>query len=330
MEARDLPIIDVEALGASAGEIARLEAACREWGAFRLVRHGIPESLIEAFTAQGRAFFALPHAEKSAVSRSETNPWGFFDRELTKNTVDWKEIFDFGPAATEGPFAGAEPRWPRALPGFRRLVTLYYRACETLGLRLLAAISSSLGMRADHLAPAFRPEHTSFLRLNHYPTCARPTAPDAVEVPTAGHLALNHHTDAGALTLLLQDAQPGLQIWRGGRWHLVAPKAGSIVVNLGDIVQVWSNDRYEAPLHRVTASRHTTRFSAPFFLNPAYTTRYAPLPSTCDAQNPPRYRPIHWGRFRAERAAGDYRDRGEEIQISHFRCARDAGASSSA
>jgi len=85
------------------------------------------------------------------------------------------------------------------------------------------------------------------------------------------------------------------------------------------MLQVWSNDRYVAALHRVIANPGTERFSAPFFFSPRYSTEYQPLPSTVDARNPRRYRTINWGEFRAARVAGDYSDRGEEIQISHYR-----------
>jgi isopenicillin N synthase-like dioxygenase len=139
-------------------------------------------------------------------------------------------------------------------------------------------------------------------------------------MPRTGQLGVHHHTDAGALTLLLQDHQPGLQVHRDGLWYLVEPRADALVVNIGDIVQVWSNDRYRAALHRVLANRDNERYSAPFFLNPASDAIYAPLPSAC-ASAPPRYRPIQWGAFRAARAAGDYADCGEEVQIAHFRTA---------
>jgi isopenicillin N synthase-like dioxygenase len=129
---------------------------------------------------------------------------------------------------------------------------------------------------------------------------------------------VNHHTDSGALTLLLQDEQPGLEVFHGNEWHLVEPRRDALVVNIGDIVQVWSNDRYTAALHRGLVSADAERFSAPFFFNPAYSTEYAPLPSTIDARHPPRYRPIHWGAFRARRAAGDYADHGEYHSISHY------------
>jgi len=119
--------------------------------------------------------------------------------------------------------------------------------------------------------------------------------------------------------VLLQDDQPGLQVLKGKRWHTIPPRRDALVINIGDIVQVWSNDRYAAPLHRVLASSARERFSAPYFFNPAYQTDYGPLPSLIEAGEAPRYRPINWGEFRAGRAAGDYADHGEEIQVSQFR-----------
>ncbi len=309
-----VPVISVAALHAPETRRA-LDAACRDWGFFQVVDHGIPEAVTDALHREMRRFFAQDAAAKQAVARTASNPWGFYDRELTKNTRDWKEIFDYGPATGDG----AEPQWPAGLTEFRTAVLDFYAACEALGLRLLGAVAANLGMPETHLDRHFVPSHTSFLRLNYYPVCAVPARPEGVCVPRTGHLGVNHHTDAGALTLLLQDDQPGLEVYRQGRWHLVEPRRDALVINIGDIVQVWSNDRYRAALHRVRASAGTERFSAPFFLNPDYRTDYAPLPTTVDATEPPRYRAINWGEFRALRAAGDYADRGEEIQISHYR-----------
>lgn len=312
-----VPVIDVRHLDAPSTRAA-IDAACREWGFFQVVHHGIAPALLAAVHARMRDFFALPAEAKRAIERTATNAWGFYDRELTKNRRDWKEIFDVGPVG-EGRLAGNVPQWPAALPAFRPTVAAFATACERLAHRLLGAVGVNLGVPADHLAAAFGARHTSFLRLNHYPPCAQPAAADAPTLPAAGHLGINHHTDAGALTLLLQDDQPGLQVFRDGRWVLVEPRRDALVVNIGDIVQVWSNDRYRAALHRVLVSRDAERYSAPFFFNPAADAVYAPLPSTCDAAHPPRYRPIPWGEFRSARAAGDYADRGEEIQIAHYR-----------
>jgi hypothetical protein len=137
---------------------------------------------------------------------------------------------------------------------------------------------------------------------------------------------VNHHTDAGALTLLLQDEEPGLEVHHEGHWHLVEPRRDALVINIGDIVQVWSNDRYRAALHRVRASSQRPRYSAPFFFNPSYESTYAPLPTTITTGSWPHYRPIRWSEFRTLRAAGDYADCGEEVQIHHYRLPRPESA----
>jgi len=317
MSVTGVPVIDVTELNHPA-TLAALDAACRDWGFFQIVGHSVERRVTDGLLEQMRRFFALHATSKRAVTRTAENPWGFYDQELTKNTRDWKEIFDYGPA--EG---AAVPQWPQGQPEFQRAVQDFYQAAETLSFQLLGAVSRNLGMPPDHLAGGFAPSHSSFLRLNYYPVCPAPARPQHLERATAGHLGINHHTDAGALTVLLQDQQPGLEVYRYGGWHLIEPCEEALVINIGDIVQVWSNDRYRAALHRVVASAEAERYSAAFFFNPAYVTDYAPLPSTLGAAHPARYRPINWGEFRAGRAAGDYADVGEEIQISHYRLEED-------
>jgi isopenicillin N synthase-like dioxygenase len=312
----DLPIIDVAGLPHDTAALEAIDRACREWGCF-LIRgfeqiSDLDLGLIAEFEAAMHAFFALDAAHKHAIERTAENTWGYYDRELTKNTRDWKEIFDIGPESGTN-----RPQWPTEPSGFRPLVERYYRACESLAFPLLRALSACLGMPAAHLDAAFD-GHTSFLRLNYYAPCPAPAGADEPSGPGSRPFGINHHTDSGALTLLFQDRQPGLQLYRCDRWHLVQPAEGTLTINIGDIVQVWSNDRYAAPLHRVLANSTMPRYSAPFFFNPAPTADYAPLPSLC-AEAPARYRPINWGEFRARRAAGDYADIGSEIQIADFR-----------
>lgn len=314
MSNKSIPIIDIARLREPA-TLAQLDSACREWGFFQVVNHGIRQRTIDEILARARRFFAEPIEVKREISRSAENSWGFFDKELTKNTRDWKEIFDYGP--TEG--ATRRPQWPRSMPQFRSAVLDYYAECEALAFRLLIAVANNLGVVSNCLLAGFLPEHSSFLRLNYYPKCPFPERPEGINTPRNGHLALNHHTDAGAMTLLLQDDQPGLEVCRDGAWHLVEPRRGALVVNVGDMVQVWSNDRYRAALHRVIANENAERFSVPFFLCPAYSADYAPLPTTIDGKTPPQYRRINWGEFYDSRAKGDYADYGEEVQISHYR-----------
>jgi isopenicillin N synthase-like dioxygenase len=313
-----IPVIALADLAENESARRELDAACREWGFFQITRHGIDPQLIEDVHRQTRAFFSLPGKQKQEIVRTAENVWGYYDKELTKNALDWKEIFDVGPAETCGPVAGATPQWPEALAGFKETMLRFSDACMRVSHRLMAAISSNMGLEPEALGRAFRPD-TSFLRLNYYPVGDPPVQEHALATPTSGHLGIHHHTDAGALTVLLQDDQPSLQVYRDGAWHTVEPRSDALVINIGDIVQVWSNDVYRAPLHRVLASVDVPRYSIPFFFNPSYATDYAPLPSMCTEDSPPRYRPINWGEFRAGRAAGDYADYGEEIQIAHYR-----------
>lgn len=313
MSTNSLPVIDVSDLSSGA-TLDAIDAACREWGFFQIEGHDIEDDLIRALKRQMRAFFAQPLEVKREIERTAENPWGFYDGELTKRTPDWKQVYDYGP-----PDGGVmRPQWPAALAEFRPAIQGFYDACYVLALRLLRAISVNLGMPARYLERDFVPEHTSFLRLNYYPKCPKPVRPADLSLARDGYLGVNHHTDAGALTLLLQDEQPGLEVYHDGEWVLVEPRPDALVVNIGDIVQVWSNDRYEAALHRGLASAEADRYSAPFFLNPAYSVQYAPLPSTVDAYRPPRYWPINWGDFRARRAAGDYADNGRYARISDY------------
>lgn len=303
MKTESVPVIDIARLSSST-TLSALDAACRAWGFFQITNHGIRDDVVDNLHTAMREFFSLPIDAKRAISRSRENPWGFYDRELTKNTLDQKQIFDYGP----GDGRTLTPQWPSDLPEFRRAVVAYTRSCEKLAYKLLAAISTNLGMAPGYLSRAFGPSHSSFLRLNYYP----------VTDPRNG-FGVHHHTDAGALTLLLQDDQAGLEVYRDEAWHLVEPRRDALVVNVGDIIQVWSNDRYRAALHRVIASVRQPRYSAPYFFCPDYRATYQPVPTEVDATRPPRYRPISWGEFYKLRTAGDYADLGEEVQLDHYR-----------
>ena len=325
-----LPIIDLAELGGSAKSqtiIDEVSDAAAEFGFFQIVNHGIADDLVEAVWHSTEAFFALPQTQKRAISRSKTNARGYYDRELTKNARDLKEVLDLAHV----PFPDLDdddPRnfhrvdgfnqWPQ-LAGFRSTMVAYLQACEHLSLRLLDVFSAALGQQPAFLRSFFGPDHTSFVRLNHYPLDDILSPQEATSVTPLGDMALHHHSDAGALTILLQDDVGGLQVEHGQSWIDVEPIPGALVVNIGDMMQVWANDRFQAALHRVTPTSSQTRYSLPYFFNPSYETDYSPLPSTISADSPARYRTLNWGDFRQARADGDFADYGTEIQIAHFR-----------
>ena len=315
MNPDNIPVINISRLDITATR-NQLDLACREWGFFQIVEHGIDMTVIDELKREMRKFFAETKSQKQKVARTSVNPWGYFDAELTRNTRDWKEIFDYGQSDSS---CQIRAQWPGNLPGFRPAIQAFYAACYRLSMQLISAISSNLGMPEDHIESMFRGNHSSFLRLNYYPVCPNPEQPISRSEPTKGHLGLNRHTDAGALTILLQDHEPGLEVYNGRAWHLIRPMNNALTVNIGDIIQVWSNDQYQAALHRVTANSSRERFSAPFFFNPGFDANYQPLEPTVGENRPPVYKSINWGEFRARRAAGDYSNQGEEIQISQYR-----------
>ena len=312
-----VPVIDLS----QAPEVvaAQLGRACADWGFFHLVGHGLDPALLAAAMVEARAFFAGSPAAKRALARSRENPWGYYDRELTKNRRDKKEIFDVGPdVAAErvagDVFFGATP-FPEWRPQLRPVAHAYVAACEDLSFRLLRLVAAGLGAPDERLVDAFRGDHTSFLRLNHYPT--RDPA-DATADRPAG-LGIHHHTDAGALTVLLTDGKPGLEVQKDDAWRPVDPVPGGLIVNIGDMVQVWSNDAYRAPLHRVRAMEAEDRLSLAYFFNPAYAAVIRPLPEVVGPAAPARYRDLGWSEFRRRRAEGDFADYGAEVQIADYR-----------
>lgn len=341
-----IPVLDMTRLVAGeydAEDIAALRDACCCPGFFHVINHGIPDEVVANFEAATRAFFALPREAKRAVKRTAANSRGYADDEFTKRTRDLKELYDFGHAprpdlaadAPENVVADGFNQIP-ACPGFEGAVADYYDRCGAVCGVLARGVAASLGLAPDALDDVFAGGHTSYLRLNYYPPhgarfedaaenldAVRGGAADDAAARLAdlagARLGVNRHTDAGVLTLLLQDRTvSSLQVNAGAggaapRWVDVDPIPGALTVNVGDMLQVLSNGAYRAPEHRVLASGPgQERISAPFFYNPAYDATVAPRADR------PRYRPFSWGHFRRRRFEGDYADEGVEIQIADF------------
>lgn len=317
-----VPVIDITRLlddsspsgGSAIDEIA---SACKTWGFFQVVNHGIPAHLIERVWQQTHSLFAALPQEKLALLRSKENPWGFYNSELTKNQRDKKEVFDFTREGVD-PIYGMRNRWPSARPEFQATMIEYFDACSSLSLTLLEAFCLGLDLPAKYLHADFAGNHTGFLRLNYYPV-NDPLAGSGRQAQAEADLGVHHHTDAGALTVLMQDDVGGLQVYRDGYWYDVTPTPGAMVINTGDMMQVWSNDIYRAAIHRGLAMHSRDRYSLPFFFNPAAHCRVSPLPSVVSGDRPAAYDGIEWASFRGKRTDGDYADYGAEVQISQFR-----------
>jgi isopenicillin N synthase-like dioxygenase len=197
-----------------------------------------------------------------ALERSSNNPWGYLDRELTKNIRDKKEIFDIGPevevgAISKDPFSGTTP-WPAEQPAFEAVMRAHLEACERLSITMVEAICLGLWLLRAWLAANLSPA-TRFLRLNYYPV-QDPLSDLPVAQREGTDLGVHHNSDAGAVTILIQDQVGYLQVLKDGMWHGVKSIEGALVIKFGDMVQVWSNDEYRTtPIYGCALERVPTQ-----------------------------------------------------------------------
>ncbi|XP_043713552.1 protein DMR6-LIKE OXYGENASE 2-like [Telopea speciosissima] len=335
LEAGGIPLIDLSLISsqsledyfkdhsqAISGVVEQIGGACKDWGFFQVINHGVSSDVRKRVEKVAKVFFDLPLEEKRKVRRDEVNPLGYYDTEHTKNVRDWKEVFDFtvldptviplSPEPDDQRVREMNNQWPNYPPDLRDVFEEYCRAVEKLAFKLLELISLSLGLPPKRFNDFFK-DHTSFIRLNHYPPCPSP------------HLALGvgRHKDGGALTVLTQDDVGGLEVKRktDGEWIRVKPIPDSYIINVGDIIQVWSNDRYESVEHRVVVNSERERFSIPFFFNPSHYVMVKPLEELVDKEKQPaKYKEYNWGKFFTTRKLSNFKKLGvENLQISHFK-----------
>jgi isopenicillin N synthase-like dioxygenase len=293
-----LPIIDLgssgEGDGASLTRIAAaVGAACRHFGFFYVVHHGVEAALIaEAFT-QSHRFFSLSLADKQALAIEKIGGnrgySGFLHEALDPaRGPDMKEAFNIGLdlAADDPELRAGKPfrslnAWPE-LSGFRKTALAYYNACAALGARLHRAFARDLGLQPDFFTDKFdRPMAT--LRLLHYP------ASKAVVASTGA----GEHTDYGNLTLLATDDVGGLEVrTRDGQWIGAPVVPGAFIVNIGDCLMRWTNDVYVSTPHRVINRTMRERYSIAFFYDPNPNAMVETIPSCVGKEEVTRYPPI--------------------------------------
>jgi isopenicillin N synthase-like dioxygenase len=288
---RSLPVIDIAGLGSPqlSDRLAvgrEIRAACRDRGFFYIVGHGVAPSLIAETLAASRALFDLPDAAKAAVDKALSPANRGYERlggqTLEPGTApDLKEGFYIGAEGEPGRFNQGANQWP-ALPDFPGTMMAYHRSLAALAERLMAGLALSLDLPEAAFA-AFCRDPIAILRLLHYP-------PQPAAAPGRGAGA---HTDFGALTILLQDGTAGLEVYdrAADSWTPAPPMAGAYVVNLGDLIARWTNDRYPSTPHRVVNRSGQRRYSIPFFFSGAPDYGVACLPGCLAVGERPRYPP---------------------------------------
>ncbi|RLN19784.1 DIBOA-glucoside dioxygenase BX6-like [Panicum miliaceum] len=289
-----IPVVDL-----GRPDLGLLRAAAETVGFFQVVNHGVPAELLAETLAAVRRF-----NEEPAEARRP-----YYTRDPARR-VSYHSNFDLfqSPAANWRDTLFLEmPAPPEEMPPpCRAVVPEYTRQLRRLGARLLELLSEALGLHVGYLERDAGCLDGMVLACHHYPPCPEP------------HLTMGtaRHSDPSFLTVLLQDGVGGLQVLHGGRWADVPPLPGVLVVNVGDLLQLTSDDRFKSGEHRVVAmtpgAAATARVSVACFFRTtgaaASTRAYGPIAVATDDEEespPPRYRSVTVAEF-----LGHYKDKG--------------------
>jgi isopenicillin N synthase-like dioxygenase len=286
-----LPVIDVGPLGAgrqsaAAAVAEQIQAACRDRGFFYVTGHGVPSGLLAELADASAEFFALPLADKLEIDMERGGrAWrGYFPvgAELTSGQPDLKEGLYFGAELPDDdprvlarlPLHGRN-LFPPQVPRLRELVLAYLDALTSAGQTVLAGVALSLGLDASYFAAGYTADPTILFRIFHYP----PSQPED------GGWGVGEHTDYGLVTLLAQDDSGGLQVSAPEGWIDAPPIPGTLVCNIGDMLDRLTGGWYRSTPHRVRNLSGHGRLSFPFFLDPGFAAEVPPLPDHAAAAN---------------------------------------------
>lgn len=298
LESRSIPVIDLGpylagARGAREHAAAEVRHALTDVGFFSIIGHGIDWALVEAIYQQARRYHQLPLEEKQTHLMT-AGAMGYIPLGGAKRGDQ--------PAANNAAFFLGRPGSKRnqlpaadAIPGFAEAITDYYQIMETLCQQLLPLYALAADVEPDYFDRFFDPALAT-LRMSYYPPVESNQSPDSDSPGTKAPepaMGIDPHSDAGFMTLLPTNPVAGLQIRPDGEdWFAVAQESQSFVVNSGDTLRRWSNDRFRSTVHRAINESGGDRYAIPFFFDPRVDTEVACLAGCTSPENPPRHEPL--------------------------------------
>jgi isopenicillin N synthase-like dioxygenase len=284
MTSHNLPIIDFN--GVRSQDPAALKKAaqqvydaCTTAGFFYIENHGVPQAVIDDAVAAGQRFFRQPLERKQEVAVNQRHR-GF--NRLGDATMygakkpDYKEFYSIGlelpeddPSVLAGEPLRGPNNWPGFMPEMRPALYAYYEAIGACGADLLRVVASSLGIEEAFFAGKYA-KRLQRTQIVYYPPQPAELGDDQFGVAP--------HTDYGCITLLWQDNNGGLQVRERSsrRWIEATPIEGTLVVNVGDLLARWTNDRFMSTPHRVINRSGRERFSIATFYDPDFRARVDP------------------------------------------------------
>jgi isopenicillin N synthase-like dioxygenase len=311
------PVVSLKSFETATGEVRRKLAAqvdeiCRTTGFLAISDHSIPQDVIDGAWNKAKAFFDLPASVKQhAKAPFPGYPYGYLGPGTealaasrgVATPPDLKESFNGGPLSTPPgltdkdalSFCYAETIWPAGPEGFKEAWQAYYRALEDLASRIMTLFAAALELPEDYFADKIDHPISALRALNY---------PEVDVAPNPGQLRAGAHSDYGTLTILLPQAgSKGLQIERpDGSWLDVPPVPGAFVINIGDLMARWTNDRWVSTVHRVVNPTNpeeakARRQSFAYFHQPNWFADVSCLDVCLKPGEAPKYEPVLSGPY---------------------------------
>jgi isopenicillin N synthase-like dioxygenase len=307
-----IPVIDYGPFFAGeAGALPRLgkeiAQAAENVGFFYALNHGVADELLARTFAAARKFFALLLEQKLGIKlnnrgvgylpinasvQSASNVGKAILSNRSESLFIGREAGGAPPDPVQEESLSGGNQWPAEIPGFQPDIMAYFAALEAMCARLLPPLAVALGEPADFFEPYFRGEADARLRLLHYPP----------QDPSGGHVfGQRPHTDNSFITALARTEVPGLVVrLPSGEWFPPPVIPGSLLINLGNIMRRWSNDRFLSVPHAVLNASGTDRYSIAYFYNPNPDRVIECVPSCAGPDNPPLYPPALYRNLAAD------------------------------
>ncbi|KAF8008404.1 hypothetical protein BT93_K2170 [Corymbia citriodora subsp. variegata] len=281
-----VPVIDLSKLPPGNGdlmesELEKLHSACRDWGFFQLINHGVRCSLVEEVKLGIQEFFKLPMEEKRKFWPEEGDSQGFGQAFVVseEQKLDWGDRFYM----VSLPRHLRKPHLFPMLPfPFRNVLDKYSSELRDVAMKILLLMAKALKMDTKEMMEQFE-EGLQGIRMNYYPPCPRPELV----------IGLTPHSDAIGLTILLQvNEVDGLQVRKEGTWVPIKPLPNAFIVNVGDILEIVTNGNYRSIEHRATVNSMKERLSVATFYSPNLEGEMGPAPSLITSDKPALFRRI--------------------------------------
>ncbi|KAL9440481.1 hypothetical protein AB3S75_019196 [Citrus x aurantiifolia] len=306
-----IPVINMQSLLSEESmdsELAKLDFACKEWGFFQLVNHGMSAAFLEKLKKEVEGFFNLSMEEKKKYWQHPGDMEGFGQAFVVseEQKLDWADLFSMLTLPVHLRKPHLFPKLPHSL---RETLEVYSMELKSLAENLISKMGEVLNIKDEEMREFFE-NGVQAMRMNYYPPCRQPEKV----------MGLSPHSDAAALTILLQlNEVEGLQVKKDGKWIPVTPLPDAFIVNIGDTLEIITNGTYPSIEHRAVVNSVQERLSVATVYSVRYDGEVYPASSLISEKTPPLFRRVRIEEYFRSRYARELRGKSQldSLRIQH-------------